>query len=167
MKDLKIRFLDKVVPEPNTGCWLWIGCTNKDGYGRFMMNNKVCNAHRVSYEIFLGSINNYQVLHKCDTPSCVNPQHLFLGTHADNMIDKTIKGRSKNAGKPRSKHEKDRIRAMRGTWFLSRLTPEEQNKAFLLRNTMNQIQIGKILGVHSSNISRLFKKNNKVLFQKQ
>jgi hypothetical protein len=93
------RFERKVLPwfEPN-GCQLWIGTINKQsgGHGRFYLNKKYPTAHRVSYELYVGPIpNDMQVLHKCDNPPCVNPDHLFLGTQQDNIADMGAKGRKK------------------------------------------------------------------------
>lgn len=76
------------------GCWEWTGGKNSDGYGSFNINQKIYNAHRVSYTLFVGDIqNSLFVCHSCDNPSCVNPSHLFLGTAQDNMTDKVNKNR--------------------------------------------------------------------------
>lgn len=81
------------MPEPNTGCWLWMGLVSAR-YGYFWLNNKSKRAHRVSYELFNGPITaGLQVLHRCDCPICVNPQHLFLGTPKDNINDMVQKNR--------------------------------------------------------------------------
>lgn len=89
------RFEEKYIPVPESGCWLWTACTNKDGYGAFRFNDRNNLAHRASYEIQTGPIpEGAHVLHKCDNPSCVNPDHLFLGSHQDNMDDMKNKGRS-------------------------------------------------------------------------
>lgn len=87
--------IDKyVMPEPNTGCWLWSGCINKNGYGILKMNNKVSLAHRIIYEHIAGKIpENLLACHHCDTPSCVNPDHIFIGTNKDNSNDRDRKKR--------------------------------------------------------------------------
>lgn len=84
-----------------TGCWIWTGSLNSWGYGRVGANRSERSAHRLSFSTFRESIPaGMKVLHKCDTPACVNPEHLFLGTDADNMQDMQTKGRgSGNAGK--------------------------------------------------------------------
>lgn len=88
--------MTECIPEPNSGCWLWLGYCDKNGYGGFGYNWKMRIAHRFSYEAFCGPITNgLHVLHKCDTPSCVNPDHLFLGTELDNARDKHAKGRQR------------------------------------------------------------------------
>jgi hypothetical protein len=97
------RFESKYSPEPNTGCWLWMGSVMNSGYGRFCVGYHDSSAHRHSYEIFVGEIpEGMSVLHRCDTKLCVNPRHLFLGTQDTNMKDMASKGRSckgsKNAG---------------------------------------------------------------------
>lgn len=90
-----------VLPEPNSGCWLWTGPLNWNGYGRVTVGpRKRVRAHRFSYEVHKGPIpDGLQVLHKCDVPCCVNPEHLLLGTFADNMNDKMRKGRQARGAK--------------------------------------------------------------------
>lgn len=78
-----------------SGCWIWTGAKrNKYNYGGICFNGKTTGVHRVSYELFVGSIpRGALVLHRCDVPSCFNPDHLFLGTHKDNVMDAIKKRR--------------------------------------------------------------------------
>lgn len=92
------RFHDKVMPEPNTGCWLWVGAVKELGYGVIGLGRRdegTAKAHRVSWELHRGPIpEGMCILHRCDQPMCVNPNHLFCGTLADNMQDCVRKGRN-------------------------------------------------------------------------
>jgi len=85
-------------------CWKWKANTNSDGYGTFWFNKKMTKAHRVSWEIHKGPIPvGKQVLHTCDNPPCVNPEHLFLGTNTDNVQDKVFKYRQAKGLEHRNK----------------------------------------------------------------
>lgn len=78
------------------GCWHWTGHIEITGYGRFRHDGKNYLAHRASWIAHNGNIpNGLLVLHKCDVPRCINPSHMFLGTHLDNMIDMRMKGRDR------------------------------------------------------------------------
>ena len=86
------RFLAKI--NKTDTCWLWKGSKSSKGYGSININNAFMSAHRLSFMLFKGEIKNgLWVLHKCDTPACVNPEHLFLGNAKDNAIDMTNKNR--------------------------------------------------------------------------
>ena len=87
------RFLSKI--KATDGCWDWTGGKNRFGYGSFQLRtNKSILAHRTCWNMFNGEIPiGVCVYHKCDNPGCVNPDHLFLGTHKENMEDKIKKGR--------------------------------------------------------------------------
>ncbi len=88
------RFASKYIPEPNSGCWLWTGSLNNKGYGELhVVGQGVLLAHRISHELFKGPIEGYFVLHSCDLPCCVNPNHLHLGTQRDNMREAADRGR--------------------------------------------------------------------------
>lgn len=88
------RFMERVEYEPNTGCWLWSGARCEHGYG-MIRAGRVMRAHRLSFEWERGLIPpGHVVMHRCDTPACVNPDHLRLGTQIDNIADRHTKGRS-------------------------------------------------------------------------
>ena len=88
------RLLRSVQYEANTGCWLWAGAVDGKGYGRLIERGKVLLAHRVSWMICHGAIpSGLCVCHRCDTPLCVNPAHLFLGTQRENIQDASRKQR--------------------------------------------------------------------------
>jgi hypothetical protein len=96
-KDLRDRFECQSVRKD--GCWGWTGHKDEKGYGRIMVDGKIRLAHRVSWELHNGRLKpGEQVLHKCDNPSCTNPEHLFVGSQKDNIRDMWAKGRA-NPGK--------------------------------------------------------------------
>lgn len=109
--DLKIRLINSSILLDN-GCWLWNRTIGSDGYGKITLNNKTFRAHRVSWEAFNGAIpKGIQVLHNCpsgDNPKCINPDHLFLGTHKDNMkdcVNKNRRPRGENNGRAKLTEE--------------------------------------------------------------
>lgn len=95
------RLMEKRSVSPS-GCWLWTGRVDRDGYGMLCVGsaadgtrNASAKVHRVSYETFVGPIpEGLFVLHECDTPACFNPRHLSVGSHADNMRDCVRRGRA-------------------------------------------------------------------------
>lgn len=99
-KSLNDRLFNKIEYIPESGCWLWVGAKTKNsrfGYGIIKINGKTKTlVHRLSWEIFNGLIpSGVNVLHHCDTPTCINPNHLFLGTQKDNVSDMFDKKRNK------------------------------------------------------------------------
>ena len=94
---IKKRWYSKVLLGDD--CWLWTGAKTGGGYGYLWTGKKIERAHRISYRMFVGNIGDRFVLHKCDTPACVRPSHLMLGTQSDNAIDMVNKGR-KRGGYP-------------------------------------------------------------------
>jgi len=116
-------------------CWGWKGHKNGDGYGTIKDSTDYSGkkAHRVSYELHVGKIpKGMLVCHKCDNPGCVNPDHLFLGTQHDNMIDMAIKGR--HTGK---------------------LTPDEVAKIRTLSGTDTHKNIASLFGLSQQTVSAI------------
>jgi hypothetical protein len=113
----------------NGDCWLWLAGLNSYGYGKFKQAGRTLGAHRVSYELNVGPIPDGQsVLHRCDTPACVNPSHLFLGSHVDNMRDMAAKGRRddrRGAKHPLVKLSEDQAIAIRSDPRIGRLVAAE------------------------------------------
>jgi hypothetical protein len=109
--------------EKTDGCWLWTGCLNRTGYGVITVRAGLhIEAHRLSWEIHRGPIpEGLEVCHHCpagDRPNCVNPDHLWLGTHEDNMRDRSTKGRWRrlglqNSGEPLDEETARRVREAR------------------------------------------------------
>jgi len=112
--EARARFDAHWMPEPNSGCWLWTGAASARGYGSVRIQRVGYLAHRVSWTMRRGLIpSGLWVLHRCDNPACVNPDHLFLGDHAANMADMAAKGRHFSKARP------DRV--LRGDAHPSRL----------------------------------------------
>lgn len=96
MSTLIERMNKYYIPEPNSGCWLWTAAVDGRGYPVLNERGKIVKAHRLSYSHHNGipiPPSHLFVCHKCDVPSCINPAHLFLGTHQDNHKDMMRKGR--------------------------------------------------------------------------
>lgn len=135
-KNLPFFFFEKI-SWGISDCWNWCGCTDSTGYGR--TSNRFTNqnfAHRWSYELFNGEIpDGLKVLHKCDNPSCVNPEHLFLGTQQENVQDMVQKGRhvyglGKGEKSPNHKLTKEEVLEMRKAYESKKYTYKQLAKMF-------------------------------------
>jgi hypothetical protein len=128
------RFWDKVSLGHPGGCLVWGAKKTRNGYGQFSINRKHFGAHRISYELCVGTIPaGAHVLHKCDNRCCVNPDHLFLGTNTDNVRDREAKGRGGAiSGEDHylsklTKEAVDEIRSSKGTGITQRQLAKKFN----------------------------------------
>lgn len=133
------------------GCWLWTGSDDGNGYGRIKFMSTMLAAHRASYAIHhLVNPKELLVCHHCDTPQCINPEHLFLGTDADNCADKMRKGRHKAA--PCHRGEANPSAKLT-------VTQVDAIKA-LIRNGWTNTAIAERYGVHHATISTIRRGKN-------
>lgn len=146
------RLAAKVAHDHDTGCWLFTGTLTRAGYGQLYMPGETLRsgsrqlAHRVSWRLYRGPIpEGMAVLHHCDTPACVNPDHLFLGSHTDNMRDMHRKGRSVSQVKPE-------LHARGERQHLAKLTADQVLEIRHLRSVehLGLSQIGDQFGVTKS-----------------
>lgn len=144
-KPSESAFYERVIPVTESGCWLWIGSisnTRSGGYGVYNGHTM----HRFSYKLHIGDIpKGMCVCHKCDVTSCVNPSHLFLGTHKENMKDMQNKGR---------KWSEVVMRKIDGLPASAKLTPSIVKEIkVLLESAISQDQIAEKYGVTQGTIS--------------
>jgi len=112
-----VRLLARV-RQDDSGCSVWLGTVNPQGYGRLSVRGRLWAAHRLSWHLHRGDIPpGVFVLHRCDNPGCVNPEHLWLGTQQDNVDDMVAKGRAcfrgKGSAHPRAKLTEEKVLAIR------------------------------------------------------
>lgn len=147
---------ERYEPDPNSGCWLWLGCVNPNGYGMLNVKGWPVIASRAFYVLHHGPIPpKIEICHRCDTPCCVNPTHLFAGTKSDNQQDCVNKGR-KNAAKGEGNGSVVLAEAQVVEIYTDlrhqRLIAEEYG---VDRTTINLIQSGKIWGFLTSELPRV------------
>ena len=141
-KSIIERFESKVELIPFSTCHWWVGAANHVGYGKLFVNGKFHGAHRVSYRLYVGDIpEGMLVCHKCDNPSCVNPDHLFLGTFKSNAADMVQKGRDKPE------------RGENNCW--SKLSEAKVLAIRELQGKLSSRKIGKLYGVCKTTVLRI------------
>jgi hypothetical protein len=124
---LERRLAARSVRDPKTGCILWMASRNKQGYGRIRFDDRLWLAHRVAWQVKHGRIpKGLYVCHRCDVRTCINPDHLFLGTQKDNMADRAAKMRAAGMtveGPERRPHKAPEIMTIRigGSEFVTRV----------------------------------------------
>ena len=151
---MEARFLTKV--NKTDTCWLWTGYKTSKGYGQFGVNYCIVRAHRVAYELWVGPIPSGLILrHKCDNPSCVNPDHLETGTHQDNANDRVERGRSAKGDKSGARLHPEKM--PRGeNHHNSKLTYDDVVEIkVLLGFGVTQEQIAEQFGVGDPTISKI------------
>jgi len=152
------RFWSKV-DRRESGCWLWRASLLTNGYGQFgLYKGRMWKAHRVAWELTYGPIpRDTLVCHHCDTPACVRPDHLFLGSHQDNRDDCRLKGRTAKGANNGIRRHPDKLHRMSGeTHALAKLTADEVAAIRALRaQGQTQRALANRFGVSQSQICRI------------
>lgn len=154
MKTVLERFKSKFKIVEN-GCWEWTACIGSGGYGTFNYKGKTQRSHRIAWELYCGEIPvNMDVLHRCDVRNCVNPNHLFIGTHTDNMQDASEKGRLSNRknrlGKFHTQESKNKISIGR----IGKYGGESNPRAILSESDIVEIrQINSMYGLSKNKVA--------------
>lgn len=160
MFDLKMEFDKRYIPVTESGCWLWVGNSRHDGYGIMSLGRGGSReyAHRVSWKLHRSEVpEGFNVCHHCDVPACVNPEHLFIGSQADNLADMTNKGRRKAEGAPGERNCNAKLSAENVAWIRRVYADGRGRDACLSGGRYSGRQLAKHFGVHIRTISRIIR----------
>jgi len=159
---LERKFALKSTERNAAGCWIWKGRKDPDGYGSLRDGEKMKRAHRVSWELHHGPIpEGGKVLHKCNNPACVNPDHLKIGDHTENMADRKVNGKPWHSDSQRELMRK-KMTGRKITWKAklaeaNRKLTKEQADAIVSRLQSGEkvSAIAAEYGMHRTSISKL------------
>jgi hypothetical protein len=144
--------MDRSIPVPETGCWLWLGAEKGNGYGNVRNGQRNMTAHRASYIRAVGPVpEGADVCHKCDTRLCINPDHLFIGSRADNMQDAKQKGRV-------SRGLKHSLTVRGEKAGRAKLTREQVQAIRRAASTLPIAEIAALTGVTADNVRRIVRR---------
>ena len=134
--------MHKYSKKNENGCWIWQRGLSNSGYGETAIRGRKKRAHRVCYEIYKGKIPEHlQVCHTCDTPACVNPDHLYLGTHQRNVDDKVNRDRQPRGEEIKlAKLTEKNVLMIRKLWKEGRMSQQEfANQYGVCQTTISRI----------------------------
>lgn len=159
----KLRFFSKVNKDSPNGCWIWTGSKDTSGYGSFYFNKGPRSTHRLSFQMhFRLLLPGECVLHRCDTPACVNPEHFWIGSVLENNQDRSKKGRSARLLGDAHPLRKNPTRAARGEKCGgSKLTDQivTEIKRLTAEGKMKQKEIARLFSVSRGTILNVTKGN--------
>jgi hypothetical protein len=151
-EEIKAIIEDRHIPVTESGCWLWTASATKQGYGDFRYKTIHYLAHQASFMAYNGAIHDgMHVMHKCDVRLCCNPNHLMLGTNADNINDSVAKGRRKGVTRNRPQNLQ-----------YQKISDDLKIKIFnfIKSNNLTIPKVAKIFNIPSSTAYSIFKKLN-------
>ena len=154
------RLANRIIVDETSGCWLWQGGLDKRGRGRISVNGRIRLAHREVWRHLRGEIQNGKYLcHTCDNPQCVNPEHLYVGTHQDNMNDMKARGRTWAAQNPEAAREVGRRTGLANTHARGEKNPKskltEQQVKFIRNDPRPTRYVAAEYAVNRTTIQRI------------